>query len=253
MIGFWTLFKRESVRFLKDVLDTIAPPAMSVILFLLIFSVALGSRLGTVGGLPYAQFMTPGLLLMAVVVNSFLNPAYSVFQSRWDGNIADVLSSPLSSTQIALAVIAAGMLRGLIVGGLVFVTAWLLIGFELASPVWTLVYLVVVSLAFASFGSIVGLWTKGWEGVNTVSVFVLDPMVMLGGVFFSVEMVRDVPLLGALTQWNPFTTIAGGLRAAMLGAAEVPLAVGFLLTLALAVLFLCAALVLYGRGYHLKA
>ncbi len=253
MIGFWTLFKRESVRFLKDVLDTVAPPTVSVVLFLLIFSVALGSRLGAVDGAPYAQFMAPGLLLMAVVVNSFLNPAYSVFQSRWDGNIADFLASPLSSAQIALAVVAAGMLRGLIVGGLVWATAWLLVGFEVVAPGWTLAYLVVVSLAFSSLGSIVGLWTKGWEGVNTVSVFVLDPMVMLGGVFFSLEMVREVPLLGTLTQWNPFTTIVGGLRAAMLGASEVPFEAGLTFTAALALAFLAAALTLYARGYHLKA
>lgn len=253
MIGFYTLFKREVARFLLDALDTLAPPTVSAVLFLLIFGAALGPRLGTVDGVPYAQFMMPGLLLMAVVMNSFFNPAYSVFQSRWDGNIFDFLSSPLSSVQIALAVTLAGMVRGLLVGILVAVAGWALLGFHWAQPLMTVLYLMLVSLAFASLGSVVGLWTKGWEGVNTVSVFTLDPLVMLGGVFYSLEMVSAVPVLGTLTLWNPFTTMIGGLRAAMLGTTQTPLELGFALTAGLAAFFLAASLLLFWRGYHLKA
>lgn len=252
MIGFYTLFKREVARFLLDVLDTIAPPTASVLLYLLIFGTVLGPRLGAVEGVHFAEFMAPGLLLMAVVMNSFLNPAYSVFQSRWDGNIADFLSSPLSSAQIALAVILAGMVRGLIVGALVALVAlvaWGVIGFQWAHPWVSAMYLALVSLTFASLGSVVGLWTRGWEGVNAITVFVLDPLVLLGGVFYSLEMVSGVPLLNALTAVNPFTRMIGGLRFAMLGTAEIPLWQGLALTVSLAVVALAWALWLFRRGY----
>jgi len=252
VIGFYTLFKREVARFLLDALDTIAPPTASVLLYLLIFGTVLGPRLGAVEGVPFAQFMAPGLLLMAVVMNSFLNPAYSVFQSRWDGNVADFLSSPLSSAQIALAVILAGMVRGLIVGALVALVAWGLIGFQWAHPWLSALYLALVSLTFASLGSVVGLWTRGWEGVNAITVFVLDPLVLLGGVFYSLEMVRGVPVLNALTTVNPFTRMVGGLRFAMLGPAEIPFWQGFALTAGLAAFALAWALWLFRRGYHLK-
>jgi len=253
MTGFLTFFRREVARFLFDALATIAPPTVSVVLFLLIFGAALGPHLGSVEGVPYAQFMFPGLLLLAVAMNSFLNPAYSVFQSRWDGNIFDILSSPLSSSQGSLAVILAGMVRGLIVGGLVALVGWLLTGVQWVSPLLTGLYLLGVSLLFASLGSIVGLWTKGWEGVNAITVFVLEPLVLLGGVFYSLKMVQDIPVLNALTQLNPLTTITGGLRAIMLGAGDVSWAAGFFLTIGLSALFLPLSLVLFWRGYHLKS
>lgn len=253
MIGTLTLLKREIVRFLKDALDTIVPPTVAVILFMLIFGLALGSRLGEVHGVPYIQFMMPGLILMSLIRNSFWNPAYSLFQSRWDGNIADLLVSPLSYTQMALAIIVGGMLRGLMVGALVLAAALILTDLPLMQPVFALVYALAVSMAFASLGCIVGLWTKGWEGVNTINTFVLDPLVMLGGVFYSLEMVRGIPIIEPLTRLNPFTYITEGFRFALLGGAEINAFVGLALTLALGATFLAASIALFRVGYHLKA
>lgn len=253
MIGFLTLLKREIVRFTKDALDTIVPPTVAVVLFMLIFGLALGARLGEVGGVPYIQFMMPGLILISVIRNSFMNPAYSLFQSRWEGNVADFLVSPLSRTQIAFAIILGGVLRGLMVGALVLLAALLLTDLSFAQPVLACAYALAVSLASASFGCIVGLWTKGWEGVNAVNNFVLDPLVMLGGVFYSLEMVRGVPIIETLTQLNPFTHIIAGFRAALLGSASANALAGLALTLALGAIFLMATLWLFRVGYHLRA
>lgn len=253
MIGFLTLLKREIVRFLKDAIDTIAPPTISVMLFLLIFGVGLGSRLGDVHSVPYIQFMAPGLLLLAIVRNAFLNPAYSLFQSRWFGNIADLLVSPLAVEQIALAVLVGGVARGMVVGTLVLGAAWLLTGVSVAQPVWALGYALAVAVAFAGLGCVVGLWTRGWEGVGAIDTFVLDPLVMLGGVFYSLEMVQGVPIIEPLTALNPFTYITEGFRAAMLGGGEAHMLFGLLLTVALGVLSVGASLALFRVGYHLKA
>ncbi|MFN4218895.1 MAG: ABC transporter permease [Candidatus Bipolaricaulia bacterium] len=253
MIGLWTLLKREIVRFLKDAIDTIAPPTISVILFLLIFGVGLGPRLGDVAGVPYIQFMAPGLLLLAIARNAFLNPAYSLFQSRWYGNIADFLVSPLSVEQIALAVLLGGMARGIVVGLLVLGAAWVLTGVYVAQPLWALGYAIAVAVAFAGLGCIVGLWTRGWEGVGAIDTFVLDPLVMLGGVFYSLEMVRGVPIIEPLTALNPFTYITEGFRAAIVGGAEAHMLTGLALTLALGAICVGTTLVLFRVGYHLKA
>ncbi len=252
MIGFLTLLKREIVRFLKDAIDTVVPPTLAVLLYMLIFGVALGPRLGEVEGVPYIQFMMPGLILISIMRNSFLNPAYSLFQSRWDGNIADLLVSPLSYTQMALAIIVGGVLRGLLVGMLVLAAAWLLTGLSFAYPMTVLLYALATSVAFASLGCIVGLWTKGWEGINTLNNFVLDPLVMLGGVFYSLEMVRGVPVLDFLTQVNPVTYIIEGFRQTILGTAGVSLLPGLALTLILGVIFLVISVGLFRVGYHLK-
>ncbi|OGF57694.1 MAG: hypothetical protein A2Z21_05465 [Candidatus Fraserbacteria bacterium RBG_16_55_9] len=252
MIGFYTLWKREMVRYLKGSLDTIAPPIISTILFIFVFGLALGSRLGAVGEFPYIQFMLPGVMMMSVIMNSFYNPAYSVFQSRWQGNIADFLASPLSYSQMAVATILAGMCRGMIVGLIVLGAAFAFTSLPLAHPGLMALYLVLVSLAFASFGCIVGLWTKGWDGVNAVSIFLLDPLVMLGGVFYSLEMIRGVPILEVLTQINPFTYITGGFRYSLLGIADTDPFVGLGITAMLGVGLLLASIALFWRGYHLK-
>ena len=252
MIGFYTLWKREMVRYLKNPLDTIAPPIISTILFIFIFGLALGSRLGSVGEFPYIQFMLPGLVMMAVILNSFYNPAYSVFQSRWQGNIADLLSSPLSYTQMAVAIIVAGVCRGMIVGLIVLGAAFSFTSLPFAHPGLTALNLMLVSLAFASFGCIVGLWTKGWDGVNAISVFLLDPLVMLGGVFYSLEMIRGVPILEVLTQSNPFTYITGGFRYSLLGIADTDPWVGLGVTAILGFGLLIVSILLFWRGYHLK-
>lgn len=252
MIGFLTLLKREVVRFLKDALHTILPSTVAVVLYMLIFGLALGLRVGEVQGIPYIQFMMPGLVLMAVIRNSFLNSAYSLFQSRWDGNIADVLVSPLSYAQMALAIILGGVLRGLIVGALVLSAALLLTDLPFAQPMFAFAYALAGSIAFASLGCIVGLWTKGWEGVGAIETFVLDPLVLLGGVFYSLEMVRGVPIIEPLTQLNPFTYITEGFRFALLGTAGTDAAAGLTLTLLLGVGLLSTSIVLFRVGYHLK-
>lgn len=251
MIGFLTLVKREVIRFLKDALDTIVPPTVEVVLYMIIFGLALGTRLGEIEGATYIEFMVPGLVLMSVIRNSFLNPAYSLFQSRWDGNIADVLASPLSATQIALAIVLGGVARGIVVGILVFGATLIFATYSMLSLFLALGYAIVVSIAFAALGCIAGLWTKGWEGVGAVNSFVLNPLVLLGGVFYSLDMVRDIPVIEPLTQINPFTYVTEGFRFALLGNFELAL-FGFLLTIGLGIIFLLATITLFHIGYHLK-
>ena len=253
MMGFLTLLKREIMRFLKDALHTIVPATVAVVLYMLIFGLALGLRLGEVQGIPYIQFMMPGLILMSIIRNSFLNSAYSLFQSRWDGNIADFLVSPLSYTQMAVAIILGGVLRGLMVGALVLLAALLLADLPFAQPMFAFAYALAVSTAFASLGCIVGLWTKGWEGVGALETFVLDPLVLLGGVFYSLDMVKGMPIIEPLTQFNPFTYITEGFRFALLGIAETNAFVGLILTLTFGATFLAASIWLFRAGYHLKA
>lgn len=253
MIGFLTLFKREVMRYLKEPLDTIAPPTISTILYIFVFGVALGSRLGTMQGVPYIQFVLPGLIMMAAIINSFYNPAYSVFQSRWQGNIFDFLASPLSFTQMALAIILAGVLRGLIVALIVLAAAIVFTQVPLVHPLFTGLYLILTAIAFSSLGCIVGLWTKGWDGVNAVNTFLLDPLVFLGGVFYSLKMVRGVPLIEQLTWLNPFTYITGGFRYGMLGSSETNVALGLGLIASLALGLVLSSVWLFRRGWRLKS
>ncbi len=131
------------------------------------------------------------------------------------------------------------------------IAALVLTPLPLAQPLLALAYALAVAVTFASFGCIVGLWAKSWEAINTVNIFVLDPLVLLGGVFYSLEMVRGVAVIEPLTQLNPFTQITEGFRSAFLGTSGDAL-IGLLLTLALGALLVTAAIALFRSGYHLK-
>jgi len=252
VIALYTLIKRETVRFIKDTFDTILPPTISALLYFIIFGIALGSRIGAVEGLPYMQFIVPGIILLAVINNSFLNPAYSLFQSRWDGNIADFLVTPLSTTQIATAIIIGGMIRGLIIGTLVSLFVVVLGGVGIANIFYAIGFTILISILFASLGCIVGLWTKGWEGVGAISTFVLDPLVLLGGVFYSLDMVRGVPVIDLLARLNPITYIMDTFRFTIFGVSDAHPIVGLSIALGLTLVFISSAFYLFSIGYNLK-
>jgi ABC-2 type transport system permease protein len=252
MIALYTLIKRETVRFIKDLWDTILPPTISALLFFIIFGIALGSRIGDVDGLAYGQFIVPGIILLAVINNSFLNPAYSLFQSRWDGNIADFLVTPLSTRQIATAIIIGGVIRGLIIGVLVSVFVIALGGVSVQNLHFAILFAILVSLMFASLGCIVGLWTKGWEGVGAISTFVLDPLVLLGGVFFSLDMVLGVPVIDVLARINPITYIMETFRYTIFGVSGANPLIGLSIVVGLAAFFLIVVFYLFRIGYNLK-
>jgi len=154
---------------------------------------------------------------------------------------------------MATAVILAGVCRGLLVGGIVLAAALLLTDLPFVHPPLVILELLLVAVAFAGFGCVVGLWTRGWDGVNAVSLFLLDPLVMLGGVFYSPEMLQGVPLLEALTRGNPFTYLIGTFRYAVLGLEEMSPGPGLALSGLLALGMLAWAIALFRRGYHLKS
>ena len=191
VIGFRTLLGKEIRRFLKVPGQTIGQPVVTTALYFLVFGYALGSRVREIDGVRYDRFIVPGLVLLALIQNAFLNTSSSMFIAKIQGTVVDLLVAPLGVLDLLGGFVLAGVLRGLLVGGVVFVIAGLFTGFQVAHPLWALVFAVLVAATFAQLGLVVAIWSEKFEQLNLVPTFVITPLTFLGGVFFSPDMLDE--------------------------------------------------------------
>ncbi|MBH23989.1 MAG: ABC transporter [Myxococcales bacterium] len=219
LTGLKTLFMKEVRRFSTVWKQTVLSPLITTSLYFLVFGVALGSRLKTIDGVPYIEFVVPGLIMLSMITNAFLNTASSLFQSKINGTLLDVLIAPLGATEVVLAYVGAAMLRAFVVGGLVFLVAVAFTGFHMAHPGWALLFAVAVSASFALLGILAAMWAEKYDHLSIVPNFVLTPLTFLGGVFYSIDML-PAPW-DTVSRLNPVLYMVNGLRYGLLGSSDV--------------------------------
>ena len=217
--GVGALAEREVLRVLRLWTQTIAPPIVAAVLFIVVFGVALGSQIRLIDGVPYEQFIVPGLVLMGVATSAFGNNATSIFQARNDGFIEDPASSPMTASQLLLGYLAGGVVRSLLIGVLTLLAARVFVDFPVEHPAVLAAALVGTSFAFSSLGTVVGLYSTGWDQQNVVGNLVIQPLVFLGGVFYSIEALGQ-PWRG-LTHADPIFYMVVAARHGMLGTSDV--------------------------------
>jgi ABC-2 type transport system permease protein len=249
-IALRTLFLKEVRRFSKVWLQTVLSPLVTTSLYFLVFGVALGSRLRTVGEIPYVEFVVPGLMMLSMINAAFLNASSSLFQSKIHGTYVDLLIAPIGAAELILAYVGASVLRALGVGALVFSVAQLFTGMGIAHLGWTLFFSAAVSAAFALLGLLAAVYSEKFDHLAILPNFVLTPLTFLGGVFYSVDMLPEP--WSTVSRLNPILYTVNGLRHGLLGVADVPvLPAGLAVLGLLAVLLVLAARVL-GRGARLR-
>lgn len=250
-IGVWTLFKKEMRRFMKVPGQTLLGPVVSTLLYLLVFGYALGGRLRDVGGVPYFDFIVPGLVMLGLTSNAFLNASSSLMGMKLTGTIVDILVTPLGHVEIAAAMLGAAAARGLMVGTLTWLSAVVLRWeVHMVSPLLTVAFAVLAAITFAAIGLLTGLWAERFEQLNFVPAFVLTPLTFLGGVFYDVRALPDV--LVWLSHANPILYLVEGLRAGLLGRSAVNPAVGLAALATAAALLVGASLLLLRAGWKLR-
>jgi ABC-2 type transport system permease protein len=249
-IGFRTLFKKETRRFLKVPGQTLAQPVVTTALYFLVFGFALGGRVREVDGVRYVRFIVPGLVMLSLIQNAFLNTASSMFIAKMQGTIIDLLVAPLSVAELLFGFVLAAVLRGVMVGGLVWLVAAAFTGFDVAHPAWVVVFSSLVAIIFALLGLAVAIWSDKFEQLNLIPTFIITPLTFLGGVFYSAHMLPQP--WASITRANPVLYMVEGLRYGLLGAGPSPwLGLGICATLAAA----SAALVwwMLASGYKLRS
>lgn len=249
-VGLRTLVAKETRRFLRVPGQTVLSPVVTTALYFVVFGWSLGGRLKEIHGVPYAQFIVPGLVALGVVTNAYLNTASSMFVMKLQGTIVDLLVSPLAYAEILVGMVAAAVFRGFIVGGVTWLVAGVFEGFQLAHPLLALGLLLLAAIGFASVGLITAIWAKSFEQVNVVPTFIITPLTFLGGVFYSVDMLP--PGLRAFTLWNPVFYMVDGLRYGMLGVSDASPWAGLAALGLLAVVATGAAYAILRSGWRLR-
>ena len=251
--GLRTLYLKEVRRFFKVQLQTIWAPAITTLLFLVIFTVALGRSGRTVLGMPFADFIAPGLIVMGMMQNAFANASFSLLVGKIQGNIVDYLMPPLSTGELLASMIAAAITRAVLVGVAVWLAMLLWPGVHvIPQHLWAVVWFGLMGSALLSFlGILTSLWAEKFDHAAAVTNFVIQPLSLLSGTFYSVENLHGV--FRTISQFNPFFYVISGFRFGFLGAADSPIAFGALLLLAVNVALGLLCYVLLARGWRLKA
>jgi ABC-2 type transport system ATP-binding protein len=250
-LGVRTLFEKEVRRFLRVPGQTLLSPLITTVLYFLVFGYSLGGRLREIDGVPYARFLLPGLVMLGLINNAFLNTSSSLFIMKLQGTLVDVLVTPLSYLELLGAFVAAGCTRAMLVGTLTWLTAAVFLGPALPHPLFALLAALLVSIAFASGGLIVALWADKFEQVNFIPTFVITPLTFLGGVFYAASMLPEQ--FHRLLLVNPIYYMIESMRYALLGTAGVSPVAGFAVLGLIAVAVTGLALELLRRGYKLRA
>ncbi len=250
-LGLRTLLAKEVRRFLRVPGQTLLSPLVTTTLYVVVFGWSLGSRLREVEGVPYARFIVPGLVALGVVSNAYLNSASSLFVMKLQGTVVDLLVTPLSHAEVLAGFVAAAVLRGLMVGGVMWLVAGAFSGFDVAHPAMALVMLLLAAVSFAALGVMTAIWAATFEQVNFFPTFVITPLTFLGGVFYSAQMLS--PGLRRLTLANPVFYIVDGLRYGLLGISDAPPWAGLAILLLLAAASLSGAYAMIASGYKLRS
>lgn len=249
MIGFWTLFAKEMLRFWKVAFQTVAAPVLTAMLYLLIFGHVLEDHV-RVHGVSYTSFLVPGLVMMQVLQNAFANSSSSLIQAKITGSIVFVLLPPIPYSAFFAAYVLAALARGLMVGvGVLLATVWF-VDLQVAAPWWILAFAVISGALFGALGMIAGIWVEKFDQLAAFQNFLIMPLTMLSGVFYSIY---TLPVFWqGVSHYNPVFYMIDGFRYGFFGVSDVsPL-------LSIAVVFACFAAVtlltlhLLKRGWKLR-
>jgi ABC-2 type transport system permease protein len=249
-VGLWTLVRREFKRTMMVINQVVWPPIITTVLYIYVFGFSLGPRIKEVGGVPYVEFLLPGLVMFNVITSSYDETSSSMFQQRFMNSIQELLIAPLSYVEILVGFLAGSVLRGLVIGTMVMVLGLGLVHFAPRDVASYLYFMVVTALLFSSCGLIAGLLGKTFDNLAIINTFVISPLTFIGGIFSSSAMLP--PALARIANVNPMVYMIDGFRYSYTGRVEYGLYVDGLVVLVLALAALATAFVMMKRGVNLR-
>jgi ABC-2 type transport system permease protein len=250
-IRFFSLWRREVNRFIKIKKQTIGAPLLETFLYISVFGAALGSRMDKLHGIDYVVFVIPGLIMMAWATNAFSNNSSSILQQKFQGAIHDQLSSPASPAELLLAFSLGGFMRGLMVAALTLGAASLLVDLPVDHVLVLIPALFLVGFFFSQLGVLIGVRAEQFDDVALAQTFVLQPLIFLGGVFYSAALLPQP--FETLTKFDPVYYMIGLVRYGFLGYSEASVALSLLALTGATVALFALNLRLFSKGYRLRA
>jgi len=250
-IAFRTILTKEILRFSRIWLQTVLPPAITMALYFVIFGTLIGSQIGDMEGFRYIDFIVPGLILMSVISNSYANVVSSVYSSKFQHNIEELLIAPLPNFVILAGYVAGGVARGVLVGVVVTLVSLLFTDLVIHSYAVTLAVFVLTSVLFAIAGFINAVYANSFDDISIVPTFVLTPLTYLGGVFYSISMLPEFWQRVSLA--NPVLYMVNAFRYGLLGISDIALWLAFVIILGFILALGGFAMWLLARGVGIKS
>jgi len=242
LVGLATIVRKEINRVLRIWVQTIVPPAITMTLYFIIFGSLIGQRIGVMDGVPYTMFIAPGLIMMAVITNSFGNVVSSFFSGKLQNHLEEMLVSPMSVATIIAGYVVGGVVRGISVAALVTVVAMFFTELRVEHPLITLSVVVLTAMTFSLAGLLNAIFAKNFDQISIIPTFVLTPLTYLGGVFFSISLLS--PTWQMIAKINPILYMVNAFRYGMLGASDISIGVAY-------TIIMTAVVVLYATVFHL--
>jgi len=250
MVAFKTIVRREVTRFTRIWSQTLLPPVVTQSLYFVIFGKFIGSQIGDIHGVSYISFIVPGLVMMAVISNSFGNVVSSFFSSKFQRSIEELLVSPTANWIIVAGYVARGMLRGVTVGILVFLVSFFFTSPTIQHPFIIVLFIVLTSVVFSLAGLVNAVFAKSFDDISIFPTFVLTPLTYLGGVFYSIQSLPQV--WQTVSYFNPILYMVNGFRYGFYGFTDVHLGGSIFILIIFTIILVYVNLYLLRKGTGLK-
>jgi ABC-2 type transport system permease protein len=244
------IYRFEMARTFRTIVQSIAAPVITTSLYFIVFGSAIGSRMQSIDGVSYAAFIIPGLIMLSILTESISNGSFGIYMPKWSGTIYELLSAPISATEIVVGYVGAAASKSVMIGLIILLTARLFVDFSIAHPLAMLAFLVLTSVTFSLFGFLTGIWADGFEKLSIIPMLVITPLTFLGGSFYSISMLP--PVWQKVALFNPVVYLVSGFRWSFYGVSDI--GVGISLGMTLVFLGLCLAAVwwIFKTGWRLK-
>jgi ABC-2 type transport system permease protein len=250
-IGAWTLYKKEVLRFLNVWIQTIFSPLVSALLFLSVLSLAIGADRGSVLGVPFVNFLAPGLVAMQVIQQSFSHSSSSFMIGKIQGNIVDILYAPLSAGEVTIAITLASVTRSVMIAFITICIFQFFIDLEIKNYFTLIAFTFLSSFILGALGIITGLWAEKFDHMATVTNFIIIPLSFLSGTFYTIDKLPGY--LHFISKTNPFFYMIDGFRYSFIGLSDGSIIIGFFYLTILSFIIWMVAYLLYKKGYKIKS
>ncbi|MCV2885660.1 ABC transporter permease [Aestuariibacter sp. AA17] len=249
-VALRTIWIKECTRFLRIWIQTLVPPAITMSLYFVIFGSLIGERIGQMGGFTYMEFIVPGLIMMAVITNSYSNVSSSFFSAKFQRNVEELLVAPMPNWIIILGFVGGGVARALLIGIIVTFVSMFFVDVQIHNPLIIFITVLLTASLFSTAGLINAVYAKTFDDISVIPTFVLTPLTYLGGVFYSLS------LLPEFWQWvskaNPIVYMVNGFRYGFLGVSDVSFSTSVIILLVFNVVLFTVAYQLINRGVGIR-
>jgi ABC-2 type transport system permease protein len=247
--GIAAIYTFEMARARRTLWQSLITPVISTTLYFIVFGF-LGSRMSTIQGVSFGSFIVPGMILLAVFMNSIFNASFGIFFPKFTGTIYELLSAPISSFEAVLAYVGAAVTKSIVLALVTLATATIFVPVHIDHPVLMLVFLIAICTAFCMFGFVIGIWAKNFEQLQIIPMLVITPLTFLGGAFYSVNMLPEP--FRTVTLFNPVVYLISGFRWTFYSAADVPVWASVAVMAGIIAICLWAITWIFRTGYRLK-